>query len=77
MKDTEGRFTAVNRAFAAAKGFADPREMIGKTDLDINPPDLARSYRSDDVEVMASRGTRRIAEQHARADLSIGLVETI
>ena len=77
MKDTEGRFIAVNRAFAAAKGFADPREMLGKTDLDLNPPDLARSYRSDDAEVIASRGARRIEEQHARADRSIGLVETI
>ena len=77
MKDTEGRFTAVNRAFAAAKGFADPREMLDKTDLDVHPPELARSYRSDDAELMALRGTRRIEEQHARADGSIQLIETI
>ena len=77
MKDTAGRFTAVNRAFAQAKGFADPREMLGKTDLDVNPPELARSYLNDDAELMVSRGTRRIEEQHARADGAIGLIETI
>ncbi|NRF71152.1 response regulator [Aquincola sp. S2] len=77
MKDTEGRFTAVNRAFAAAKGFADPAEMFGKTDLDVHPPGLARSYRNDDAEVMAARGTRRIEEQHARADGSVGFIETL
>ena len=77
MKDAEGRFTAVNRAFAQAKGFADPREMLGKTDLDVHPPELARSYRDDDAELMASGGTRRIEEQHARADGSIRLIETI
>ncbi len=77
MKDTEGRFTAVNRAFATAKGFADPREMLGKSDLDVHPPDLALSYRANDAEVMASRETRRIEEQHAHADGSIRLIETI
>jgi PAS domain S-box-containing protein len=77
MKDVEGRFTAVNRAFAAAKGFDDPREMLGKTDLDVHPLELARSYRSDDAEVMASRDTRRVEERHARADGSIGFIETI
>jgi PAS domain S-box-containing protein len=77
MKDIEGRFTAVNHAFAATKGFAEAREMLGKTDLDVHPPELARSYRSDDAAVMASRGTRRIEEQHAQADGSIRLIETI
>ena len=77
MKDTEGRFTAVNRAFAATKGFADPREMLGKTDLDVHPPALAHRYRQDDAEMMAARGTRRVEEEHAYADGSIGLIETI
>jgi len=77
MKDSEGRFTAVNVAFAATKGFADPREILGKSDLDVHPPELARSYRKDDAEVMASRGTRRIEEQHAHVDGSIRLIETI
>jgi PAS domain S-box-containing protein len=77
MKDAQGRFTAVNRAFAAAQGFADPREMLGKTDLDVHPPALAQGYRRDDAELMASRGTRRIEEQHVRADGSTGVIETI
>jgi PAS domain S-box-containing protein len=77
MKDADGRFTAVNRAFAASKGFVHPQAMLGKTDLDVHPPELANSYRSDDADLMASGGTRRIEEPHARADGSLGLIETI
>ena len=77
MKDTAGRFTAVNRAFAVAKGFSDPSEMLGKTDLDLNPPELARGYRNDDAELMVSRGTRRIEEQHVQVDGGMRLIETI
>ena len=77
MKDTEGRFTAVNRAFAEAMGFADPRQVLGKTDFDVNPPELARSYLADDAELMVSRGTRRIEEQNARPHGPTRLIETI
>ena len=54
VKDADGRYVAVNRALAAAKGFATPDEMIGKTDLETQPPDLAETYRVNDAEVMAS-----------------------
>ena len=77
VKDTNGRFIAVNRALAAAKGFAEPDEMIGKTDFDINPPELARTYLHDDAEVMASHRCKRIEEQLANADGSTTWIETI
>jgi PAS domain S-box-containing protein len=54
MKDTESRFLAVNRAFAASCGRQSPEEVVGKTDLDIWPQDLAEAYRADDSRVMES-----------------------
>ena len=77
VKDTNGRFIAVNRAVAAAKGFAEPFEMIGKTDFDIHPPELAQTYVRDDVEVMASHGCKRIEERHVKADGNTSWIETI
>ena len=41
VKDTEGRFIAVNSAVAAYNGFANPADMIGKTDFDIDTPEHA------------------------------------
>ncbi|HSI59978.1 MAG TPA: response regulator [Ideonella sp.] len=77
VKDASGRFLAVNRALATSKGFSEPSQMIGLTDLDVHPPELARTYRLDDAEVMASNGSKRIEEHHVNADGSSTLVETI
>ena len=77
VKDREGRFIAVNRAFASVKGFSEPAQMLGKSDLEIQPPDLAKSYRADDAAVMATRAPRRIEERHVSADGSVTLLETI
>jgi len=64
VKDKDGRFVAVNRALAVMMGFSAPSEMIGKTDLDILPPDLAEANRIEDAEVMAS-GRSICVDQHA------------
>ena len=77
VKDASGRFVAVNRALAASKGFSEPSQMIGKTDLEVHPPELARTYLADDAEVMASSGCKRIEEHHVNADGSSTLVETL
>ncbi len=77
VKDADGRYVAVNRALAAAKGFSESAGMIGLTDHDVHPPELADTYRSADLEVMALAGSKLIEERHANADGSITLVETI
>ena len=77
VKDADGRFIAVNRAFAHSKGVADPSEIIGKTDLETAPLELGQAYRRDDAEVMASCGFKRVEERHANADGSVSLIETI
>jgi PAS domain S-box-containing protein len=77
VKDAEGRYVAVNRALATTKGFSKPSQMIGMTDFELHPPELASKYRLDDAEVMASTGSKRIEENHVDADGSNSLVETI
>jgi PAS domain S-box-containing protein len=77
VKDAGSRFVAVNRAFATAKGVADPAELLGKTDLDLSPIEDGEGYRRDDADVMASRGIKRIEERHLNADGSISMIETI
>ena len=77
VKDEQGRYVAVNRALAAAKGFAEPASMIGMTDHDVHPSDMADAYRAADLEVMALQGSKLIEEEHVNADGSVTLVETI
>jgi PAS domain S-box-containing protein len=54
LKDTEGRFLMVNKAFAAACGRSAPEHVQGLTDLDIWPKELADKYRHDDQQMMAA-----------------------
>ena len=54
MKDREGKFLAVNTQFAASCGLNDPSLLIGKTDFDIWPPNLAAGYVADDEKVILS-----------------------
>jgi PAS domain S-box-containing protein len=77
VKDAQGHFIAANRALAAAKGFTDPAEMVGKSDFDVDAPERASAYQADDAAVMASRGSRRIEEAFVHDDGSTTLLETI
>lgn len=52
LKDADSRFLAVNRAFAHSCGRVEPEDLVGKTDFDIWPADLAGKYQRDDAEVM-------------------------
>jgi PAS domain S-box-containing protein len=62
LKDAESRFLAVNRAFAAGCGQSSSESLMGKTDLDIWPRDLADSYRADDRAVLEGGVARQIEE---------------
>ena len=77
VKDAEGHYVAVNRALTTAKGFSEPGQMIGMTDLELHPPELAAAYRRDDAEVMASQGCKWIEEHYVNAEGGIVQVETI
>ena len=63
LKDREGRFLAVNDVFAKSCGQQFPAAVIGKTDLDVWPVDLAEGYRADDREVMNQKLQKHVEER--------------
>jgi PAS domain S-box-containing protein len=62
-KDVQGRFIFANQRYCATEGRA-AHEIIGKTDRDLHPPELAQKYREDDRRVMESGQTIDIVEEH-------------
>ncbi|WP_187394672.1 PAS domain S-box protein [Zoogloea oleivorans] len=65
LKDRGGRFLIVNRGFAESCGQTSPQALIGKTDLDLWPQELAEAYRAEDAEVIATGRPRTRIEQIA------------
>ncbi|MFA7316805.1 MAG: PAS domain-containing protein, partial [Sulfuricella sp.] len=63
LKDTGSRFVAVNKAFVLSSGKASAAEIIGKTDFDLWPEELAERYRAEDVEVMTTLQQKLVEEQ--------------
>ncbi|HXC92824.1 MAG TPA: PAS domain S-box protein [Geobacteraceae bacterium] len=61
LKDRDGRYVAVNEPFSRLFGVA-PRELIGKNDYDIYPPELAVKYEENFKDVLAA-GTRTYIEE--------------
>ena len=64
MKDTTGVFQLVNRPMAESSGHT-PEQLIGKTDFDIWPEELASEYVADDARVMAA-GTKFFTEERVQ-----------
>ncbi len=61
FKDTDSRYLAANLATARELG-CDADDMPGKSDFDVQPPDVARAARADDMQVMHSRGQQTVEE---------------
>jgi diguanylate cyclase (GGDEF)-like protein/PAS domain S-box-containing protein len=61
LKDREGRYVAVNDPFSRAFGLT-PKDLVGKNDNDIYPPERAVRHEKDSREVMAT-GTRTYFEE--------------
>ena len=62
LKDVEGHFLAVNESFAQSCNRASPREVVGLTDFDVWPKELAQRYIDDDRSVMATRRQKYVEE---------------
>ena len=62
-KDKEGRFILANRQYCQTMG-KPVEEILGRTDTDFHPPEMACKYRRDDQAVMASRQVTAIEEEH-------------
>ena len=63
LKDRDGRFLIVNRSFAEACGQPTPMAVIGRSDLDLWPAEVADAQHADDLAVMASGRPRTRVEQ--------------
>ncbi len=66
-KDTTGRFLTANDAVARDIGVERSEDLIGKTDFDLFPPDVAQGFRDIEQKVIAS-GTPMIDMEVNRID---------
>ena len=62
LKDPAGRYLTINKVFANYLHLEDPRQAVGKTDLDLQPKELAEKYLADDAEVMVSLKQKHVEE---------------
>lgn len=62
LKDEHGRYVVMNQRLVEALGRARLDEVIGRTDFDFFPRDLAERYRADDEDVMRS-GLHKCVEE--------------
>jgi PAS domain S-box-containing protein len=61
-KDLAGRFTFANQRFLGESQISQT-DLVGKTDFDLHPPQLAEKYRRDDQAVMDSGQVRELIEE--------------
>ncbi|NDA68598.1 MAG: response regulator, partial [Verrucomicrobia bacterium] len=52
FKDTESKFLQASMAMAKRLGLKDPSEVVGKTDFDFHPPELAREFFADEQKIL-------------------------
>ncbi len=63
LKDTEGRFLAVNRILAKNFGEDHPNNVFGKTDFDYSPKEMAEGYQKDDLLIMQTKQQKMLEEK--------------
>ena len=63
LKDRNSVYISCNDNYARDLKI-DPREISGKTDLDLFPKELAEKYRADDRIIVEGGGTREIEEEY-------------
>ncbi len=76
LKDKDGNFLAVNEPFASACGVTK-EELLGKTDFDFWPQELAQRYRDDDLHVMETGARKSIEETLVHKEGQNVWIETI
>ncbi|MFA6546021.1 MAG: PAS domain-containing protein [Limisphaerales bacterium] len=54
FKNAQSRFVMVGRALVRRLGMTSPEQVIGKTDFDFHPPELARQFIHDEEHIMAT-----------------------
>ncbi len=75
-KDIEGRFVFANDRFCKLLGL--PRDkIIGRTDMEIFPAEMAAKYRRDDLLVRQSESNLDLIETHQTPDGSVQYVHVV
>jgi phosphoserine phosphatase RsbU/P len=77
-KDCEGRFTFANKQFCKLLG-RTLEEIVGKTDFDFFPRELAEKYQRDDRRVVQTGRTHETVEEHipqSGGRISVQVVKT-
>jgi PAS domain S-box-containing protein len=54
FKNAQSRFIKVGRALVKRLGMTSPEQVVGKTDFDFHPPELARQFVHDEEHIMAT-----------------------
>lgn len=75
-KDLLGRFTFANQQYCRHYG-ATLEEILGKTDFDFFPVELAKKYQADDHRVMVTGKTLEIVEEHHPIGQSKSYVQVV
>ena len=75
-KDRSGCFTFANKLFCETLR-KQPGEIIGKTDFDFFPKELAEKYRQDDQGIMQTRGVFEDVERHQRPNGETAYVQIL
>ncbi|MDH7487702.1 MAG: PAS domain-containing protein [Anaerolineae bacterium] len=71
VKDTAGRFLAANTAVTRLMGAAKPDELLGKTDFDFYPQNLAAQFLADEQTVIRT-GRPLINREEPLMDMATG-----
>jgi len=61
-KDLNGRYTVVNKSFCSWNGLA-ASDIVGRTDFDLYPDEIARKYVNDDTRVLDSGKSMDVVEE--------------
>jgi diguanylate cyclase (GGDEF)-like protein/PAS domain S-box-containing protein len=75
-KDIEGRYTRCNPTLERVNGWTE-REIVGKTDYDLAPHELAEAYRKGDLTAIESGAVHSAQFETIMADGQIALFEVL
>lgn len=71
VKDTQNRFIMVNDTVLAGSGLKTKEDILGKTDFDFFPADIAQAFYEDEQHVMAT-GQAILGKEEASVHLRTG-----
>ncbi len=77
IKDIEGRFLAANPATADLMQAGSAEALIGRTDFDFYPLEVAARFRQDELAIFATGEITSIEQQCVRGDGSHGWLSTL